>query len=48
MGGHQFLYAMLGYVPWYAGKSTGAYIVTTKKASVKKQQCRVSFSFKGV
>ena len=37
MGGHQFLYAMLGYVPWYAGKSTGAYIVTTKKASVKKQ-----------
>ena len=36
MGGHQFLYAMLGYVPWYAGKSTGAYVVTTKKASVKK------------
>ena len=26
MGDHQFLYAMLGYIPLYVGKSTGTYI----------------------
>ena len=30
MGGHQFLYAMLGYVPLHVGKSTGTYIIITK------------------
>ena len=48
MGDAQFLYAMMGYIPWFVGKRTGAVIINTKTPSAMKQRLPVSFSLNGV